>query len=621
MFYGFVLIFINLFNLNHIICSKNETGKNLSIFVLTNKDFQPKFTKKVYKIITESKSSLKGNYSLDVIYSESKNDRNQKIFGYNGFSNFFFLWKNFKKLPKFVGIIWNNNYFKFLDEIPDVEYIFKSYDIILPKQTHYKPSIREHFGLSYIKLLDDILYSIKKKSPEYFHSAIKTLCSDIIYLKNIFIMKREDFFNYGTFVFDIMKELGLKYDMKLTGYHKSILKNEKKINEYILEIVSNIYFNSFKNKYEIEAVGQDFNFGFMEEKTFLQKCLNGSLLESIPEEKINPKISIVVPIYNKEKYFVNAIRSIQNQRFKDFEIVLVDDGSKDRSVEIMEEEAKKDKRIKIVKNGINRGTLFTRYNGALHSSGKYIMQLDADDALCNPNSLKILFNVIENQQVEIVHFSVIKGKLKNLRQSILASCNEGELITQPELTHYLKKLDKSMYEWNKIYKREVYLKAFEYIGKVFYEEHHCYLQDKIVTFSIFKIAKSMYTIQDIFIWYNLNKDSGTKAKFSDKKIYDAYRTMTFLEIHSKDTIEEKIEFNKAIEKFFIQEPFIKGVFFSKKYNIYYQNFCKKHLNSQYLLTSTKEILFSFCNKIQMVPKGKKTIGFKEKYLSFLVHDL
>ena len=94
-----------------------------------------------------------------------------------------------------------------------------------------------------------------------------------------------------------------------------------------------------------------------------------------------PKVSIISPVYNREKFILRFLRSIQNQKFKDVEIIFVDDCSKDKSVKLIEEYKKKDERIILIKNKKNKGTFICRNEGVLNSRGKYIMLSDPDDIL------------------------------------------------------------------------------------------------------------------------------------------------------------------------------------------------------------------------------------------------
>ena len=89
-------------------------------------------------------------------------------------------------------------------------------------------------------------------------------------------------------------------------------------------------------------------------------------------------ISLIIPVYNTSKYLKVCIESLLNQTFKDFEMILVDDGSTDNSVEIIKEYQKQDSRIRLIKENHN-GVGNARNVGLVHAQGKYVQFLDSDD--------------------------------------------------------------------------------------------------------------------------------------------------------------------------------------------------------------------------------------------------
>ena len=90
-----------------------------------------------------------------------------------------------------------------------------------------------------------------------------------------------------------------------------------------------------------------------------------------------PKISVVMPAYNAEKYIGEAIESILNQTFKDFEFIIINDGSVDHTKEIIREY--NDPRIVLLENDKNRGIVLSLNKGLDAATGKYIARMDADD--------------------------------------------------------------------------------------------------------------------------------------------------------------------------------------------------------------------------------------------------
>ena len=110
-------------------------------------------------------------------------------------------------------------------------------------------------------------------------------------------------------------------------------------------------------------------------------------------------ISIVIPVYNIEKYLKECLDSLVNQTFKDFEVICVNDGSKDKSLDILNEYAKKDSRF-IVVTQENGGSGSARNNGLSRARGKYVQFLDGDDYF-EPELLEKLYNLAEKYQANI----------------------------------------------------------------------------------------------------------------------------------------------------------------------------------------------------------------------------
>jgi glycosyltransferase involved in cell wall biosynthesis len=95
--------------------------------------------------------------------------------------------------------------------------------------------------------------------------------------------------------------------------------------------------------------------------------------------KKTPKVSVIMPAYNSEKYIGEAIESILNQTFTDFEFIILNDGSTDNTAKIIKEYAKKDKRIRFINNKKNRGIVGVLNQGLDLATGKYIARMDSDD--------------------------------------------------------------------------------------------------------------------------------------------------------------------------------------------------------------------------------------------------
>ncbi len=111
------------------------------------------------------------------------------------------------------------------------------------------------------------------------------------------------------------------------------------------------------------------------------------------------KISVIIPMYNSEKYIAKCLDSIISQNYENLEIIVVNDGSKDSSKEICEEYVKKDSRIRLI-NTENRGAGSARNTGLDASTGEIIGFIDSDDYICN-DFYERLYNMLETTGADI----------------------------------------------------------------------------------------------------------------------------------------------------------------------------------------------------------------------------
>lgn len=130
-----------------------------------------------------------------------------------------------------------------------------------------------------------------------------------------------------------------------------------------------------------------------------------------------PFFSVLVPVYNQEKYLPECIESVLNQTFKDFELILIDDGSTDSSGILCDQYAQEHPRLITVIHQKNQGLLFARRTGIENANGEFYLFLDADDYFCG-NALKTIYSQIEKKSVQMVIFNAslqpdFKLKLNN----------------------------------------------------------------------------------------------------------------------------------------------------------------------------------------------------------------
>lgn len=117
---------------------------------------------------------------------------------------------------------------------------------------------------------------------------------------------------------------------------------------------------------------------------------------------MNKKVSLIMPVYNSEKYLNQAIDSILNQTYGDFELITINDGSTDSSLDILKDYASKDSRIQIFNNNGNKGLPYTRRRGLELAKGEYIALMDSDDLSYPERFAEEVKYLDENKEVSVV---------------------------------------------------------------------------------------------------------------------------------------------------------------------------------------------------------------------------
>ena len=235
-----------------------------------------------------------------------------------------------------------------------------------------------------------------------------------------------------------------------------------------------------------------------------------------------PFISICIPLYNSEKYIKNAILSIINQNFEDFELIIVDDFSTDNSTNIIKLLISFDCRIKIISHKKRYGTFRSRIDGILFSRGHYIFFFDSDDLFLNKYLLNNLYIYYLKDNYDIIEFVCYSLKESNQTIDLAKSGRRihshkyrNNIIFQPELkdiifyNHKVKRVEyincRSL--WSKIFKRFLLLKSIKYFGKQYYNLYLIYAEDTLFNFINFFWANN-YTYINIpgYLYYKRHKN-------------------------------------------------------------------------------------------------------------------
>lgn len=173
--------------------------------------------------------------------------------------------------------------------------------------------------------------------------------------------------------------------------------------------------------------------------------------------KLNPKVSIIIPVYNGEKYINKCLKSLIGQTLKDIEIICIDDGSTDNSLEVLNSFAKKDNRIKVLtQNNSSGGVSAARNMGIKAASGEYLGFVDIDDWVDRDFFEKLYNAAIQNNcNMAAAGYK----RCKRFKTTIKQRFKNIDIFD--DMNAIVKVLDVPghCYIWNKIYKRENWLKA------------------------------------------------------------------------------------------------------------------------------------------------------------------
>ncbi len=217
------------------------------------------------------------------------------------------------------------------------------------------------------------------------------------------------------------------------------------------------------------------------------------------------KFSIIVPVYNAEKYILECLESIANQENANFEVILINDGSTDNSKIICEKFCQKDKRFKLI-NQDNLGVSKTRNRALQLVTGKYIIFVDADDIL-KKNALKEIFEHATNKQLVCYGYTKMY-KNKNENVLLIDSTDdfnkiEREIVLENSIGGYL---------WNKMFLTSIIKK-----NNIQFKEDINYCEDLLfVAEYLSSISKVIYINKSLY-YYRMRKNSLTYNFFNSNE--------------------------------------------------------------------------------------------------------
>jgi len=202
--------------------------------------------------------------------------------------------------------------------------------------------------------------------------------------------------------------------------------------------------------------------------------------------KVPPLVTVIIPTYNSANTVEQSIESVINQTMPDFELIIVDDGSRDKTFEIISEIAKKDSRIKVLKNEFNIGVAATRNNALKIASGKYIAFLDSDDIWAK-EKLEKQIELLEKIDGDICFTSY---RFVNL----LGMPLKRAPYIVPLKTDYHRMLRENVIGLSTALVRVDALKGIEFDSRWFHEDYALWL-------SLLRNGKTAWGLQEVLVTY------------------------------------------------------------------------------------------------------------------------
>lgn len=208
------------------------------------------------------------------------------------------------------------------------------------------------------------------------------------------------------------------------------------------------------------------------------------------------KISVIIPVYNTEKYLVECLESVLQQTFSNYEVICVNDASTDASPIILNEYRNKFDHISIINHRENRGLSVARNTGMQYARGKYIMFLDSDDML-KPATMETLYTVAEANRVEIIYFNceVFYEQEFGKRQGFFVAPHQNfhDIYTGQQLLCKYKEVNSVNYSAA----CKFYLKDFIDTNNLYFYENILH-EDVLYSFHCFMKAKRVMCLDDAF---------------------------------------------------------------------------------------------------------------------------
>ena len=266
------------------------------------------------------------------------------------------------------------------------------------------------------------------------------------------------------------------------------------------------------------------------------------------------KVSVIVAVYQVEQYIVRCLDSLLNQTFRDFEVLLIDDGSVDSSGQICDEYANKDNRFKVFHKK-NEGVGATRQFGIEKSVGEYIIHVDPDDWI-EPSMLEDLYSAAQKENADLVicdYYNDENNKSVYIKQEPDLSTKDG---------YFLGLINDSLFGacWNKLVKRNYFVN-----NNISFLKNMVLWEDKLVNLKLADKIKKITYVPRAFYHYTVRDGSAVRVH-SVERVYSIINYIDWIEKKSHFQNREKII---KLKKFAKRDAFMtKNINFFEFKNIF-----------------------------------------------------
>lgn len=329
------------------------------------------------------------------------------------------------------------------------------------------------------------------------------------------------------------------------------------------------------------------------------------------------KVSVIIPCYNGERTLDRCFKSVLNQTYKNLEILFINDGSIDKSLEIAQSYATRDSRIRVIDTSVNKGVSAARNLGIRESTGDYIQFIDAYDEML-PNMIETLLEALETNHADIAVSNFTGNPMFFTR----FTDRLYDLTDESDMLEYYQDTFCMLLPWNKLYKRSVVTVNFD-------EEVH-FAEDELFNLAVLKDVKKVICVNKPMYVYHYEpaevvnmdeiEDKSCLNKIIDATHHDRKNSIWYMGnelVHKRKNILENLILNKRVSN-------VEDYLYTRVFDFYFWElsaFAYMKVDKQLIINETIQI-FKEKDFIKSLfvqePYGIQYITYKGEMLATLV---